>query len=217
MDLATIRREYLRGGLRREHLTGDPWDLFSRWMEEALEIDIIDPTAMVVATGAEGGRLHQRIVLLKHFDEQGLVFYTNYDSRKGQDIARNPRVSVLFPWHALERQVMVSGVAEKIPGDRSDAYFSTRPRESRLAALASAQSRPVEGRGTLEAAFHQLEEQYPGEDIPRPANWGGYRIRPELFEFWQGGAHRLHDRFAYTRREEVDSSEVTWHLERLAP
>ncbi|MEX1196773.1 MAG: pyridoxamine 5'-phosphate oxidase [Pseudohongiellaceae bacterium] len=217
MDLATIRREYLRGGLRREHLSDNPWDLFSRWMEEALEIDIIDPTAMVVATGADGGPLHQRIVLLKHFDEQGLVFFTNYDSRKGQDIDANPRVSALFPWHALERQVMVSGVAEKIPAEQSDAYFSSRPRESRLAALASAQSCPVEGRVRLEAAFRERQEQYPGNDIPRPANWGGYRIRPALFEFWQGGPHRLHDRFVYTCREPAGSSGVTWHLERLAP
>lgn len=217
MDLATIRREYLRGGLRRDLLSENPWDLFSRWMEEALKIDIMDPTSMVVATGADGGQLHQRIVLLKHFDEQGLVFYTNYDSRKGQDISRTPRVSALFPWHALERQVMVSGVAEKIPAERSDAYFSSRPRESRLAALASAQSRPVEGRETLESAFRRLQEQYAGDDIPRPANWGGYRIRPELFEFWQGGAHRLHDRFLYTLQENTGYPNATWRLERLAP
>ena len=213
MDLARIRREYLRGGLRRQQLTDDPRDLFSRWMDEALEIDLIDPTAMVVATGADGGALSQRIVLLKEFDRDGLVFYTNQESRKGRDLAANPRISALFPWHALERQILVIGTAEKVSAAQSDAYFASRPRESRIAALVSQQSRPVASRAELESQFHELQSRFPGDDIPRPENWGGYRIRPWQFEFWQGGAHRLHDRFLYTRREGDDG----WDLQRLAP
>ncbi|MGM0632464.1 MAG: pyridoxamine 5'-phosphate oxidase [Pseudomonadota bacterium] len=217
MDLATIRREYLRGGLRRDGLTADPWQLFSQWMKEALEIDIIDPTAMVLATGAAEGPISQRIVLLKDFDEQGLVFYTNYDSRKGRDMASRSQVSVLFPWHALERQVMVMGTVEKVSPRQSDAYFASRPRESRIAALVSRQSRPVPDRAALESEFHRLQEKYPGDDIPRPENWGGYRVRAQQFEFWQGGAHRLHDRFIYTLEGGVSADGANWHLERLAP
>lgn len=213
MDLARIRREYLRGGLRREQLTEDPRDLFSRWMDEALEIDLIDPTAMVVATGVDGGGLSQRIVLLKEFDRDGLVFYTNQESRKGRDLAANPRISALFPWHALERQILVIGTAEKVSAAQADAYFASRPRESRIAALVSRQSRPVASRAELESQFEELQSRFPGDDIPRPENWGGYRIRPRQFEFWQGGAHRLHDRFLYTRREYDDG----WDLQRLAP
>lgn len=217
MDLATIRREYLQGGLRRGDLADDPWLQFSRWMDEALEIDLIDPTAMVLSTSTVDGTPSQRIVLLKHFDEQGLVFYTSYDSHKGQEIAQNPRVSLLFPWHALERQVMVSGTAEKVPAAQSDDYFSRRPRESRLAALASEQSHPVENRETLESAFRALQENYPGDDIPRPDNWGGYLVRPWRFEFWQGGASRLHDRFVFTLQDAEPADKSAWHIERLAP
>jgi len=218
MDLATIRREYMQGGLRRRELADDPWQQFTRWMDEALEIDLIDPTAMVLATSAADGTPTQRIVLLKHFDDrQGLVFYTNYDSRKGQDITMNPRVSALFPWHALERQVLVCGMAEKVSASQSDEYFATRPRESRLAALASRQSRPVPDREALESSFRMLQDRYPGDDIPRPDNWGGYRIRPWRFEFWQGGANRLHDRFAFTLREGQSAGASAWHVERLSP
>lgn len=213
MDLQVLRRDYVKGALRRNQLADDPLRQFSLWMDEALAADIVDPTAMVVATAARDGNIHQRVVLLKGYDENGFVFYTNYESRKARDIASNSRVSLHFPWLALDRQVMVSGVAEKVSGDESLAYFRSRPRESQLAAWTSAQSRPVAGRDALDQQFDAIQRKFAGLDIPLPEFWGGYRVRPSQIEFWQGGRNRLHDRFIYT----LEKGGQLWHLERLAP
>lgn len=212
MDLQAMRREYLQGGLRRADMTANPHDQFAEWMRQAIEMDIIDPTAMVLATATPEGGISQRIVLLKGFDAEGFVFYSNYDSRKGQAMALNPRVSLHFPWHALERQVIIAGQVDRIPAARSAEYFHSRPRESQLAAIASEQSRPVPDRDALELAFSRLQQEYDGREIPVPDDWGGYIVRPERMEFWQGGRHRLHDRFEYQQQGGGE-----WALQRLSP
>lgn len=207
-----FRREYLVGGLRREMLEDCPVAQFELWLQQALAGGIADPTAMVLATVDELGCPWQRIVLLKGVSERGFVFYTNYGSAKARAIAHNPRVSLLFPWNALERQVIVSGPAEKMPALESARYFLSRPRESQLAAWASRQSRPVSARALLEAQMGSLREKFARGQVPVPDFWGGYRIRPEQVEFWQGGAHRLHDRFRY-----FSEPEGGWRIERLQP
>lgn len=211
MDLKEIRREYLKGGLDDADLRSDPLAQFSLWMEQALAMELGDPTAMVLATVDGTGQPGQRIVLLKDVDEHGFVFYTNYNSHKARDIESNPRVGLHFPWHAIERQVNVAGVAEKVSGQQSRDYFHTRPRESQLAAWASAQSQALASRDELMEHYRVMENRFAGSEIPLPPAWGGYRVRPERMEFWQGGARRLHDRFVYTRGPEG------WHLQRLAP
>ncbi len=211
MDLQAIRREYLTGGLHREQLLSDPIAQFSRWMEQAIAMDLGDPTAMVLATADASGQPSQRIVLLKDVDERGFVFYTNYASQKAREIAVNAAVSLHFPWHAVERQVIVAGHAEKVSIEQSLAYFQSRPRDSQLAAWASAQSRPLQDREELMRTYHELEQRYADSTIPRPEDWGGYRVIPQRVEFWQGGTRRLHDRFVYIRQPQG------WKIERLAP
>ena len=212
MDLQAMRREYLQGGLRRRDMASNPHEQFAEWMRQAIEMDIIDPTAMVLATAMPDGDISQRIVLLKGFDAEGFVFYSNYDSRKGRAMAANPRVSLHFPWHALERQVIVAGQVDRIPAARSAEYFHSRPRESQLAAIASEQSQPVADRDTLEQAFVRLQQEYADREIPVPEDWGGYIVRPERMEFWQGGRYRLHDRFEYQLQ-----ATGGWALQRLSP
>lgn len=211
MDLKAIRREYLKGGLDERELLAGPLEQFSRWMEEALAMELGDPTAMVLATVDDKGQPSQRVVLLKDVDDQGFVFYTNYASPKARDIEHNPRVNLHFPWHAIERQVSVAGVAEKLAEQQSRDYFQSRPRESQLAAWASPQSRPLSSREELTQRYRDMENRFAESDIPLPPAWGGYRVRPERMEFWQGGARRLHDRFMYTLEPEG------WRLQRLAP
>ncbi|MDX1491505.1 MAG: pyridoxamine 5'-phosphate oxidase [Pseudohongiellaceae bacterium] len=212
MDLNAHRREYLKGGLNERDLTPNPIDLFSRWMQEALDMELLDANAMSVASVDSNGQPSQRIVLLKSVDEKGFVFFTNYDSRKGREIAGNAKVSLHFPWHSIERQVSICGVAHKVTEQESQQYFSSRPLESQLAALASAQSQQLDGKDKLIAKFNELKAQYAGQSIPLPPAWGGYRVVPNEIEFWQGGAHRLHDRFQYQRCEDG-----TWQARRLAP
>lgn len=212
MDLEDVRREYLRGGLQREHLKASPIEQFEFWMQQAIDAKLQDPTAMTVATVDVEGQPSQRIVLLKHLDEQGFVFYTNYSSHKAQDIEANPKVSLHFPWHGLERQVKVCGVAEKVPTSESLKYFLSRPKESQLAAWASHQSRPVSSRQLLMQQFNAMKEKFAQGEVPLPDFWGGFRVKPSRIEFWQGGANRLHDRFEY-RRQDNDA----WSIERLAP
>lgn len=212
MKLESQRREYLSGGLRRGDLAADPLDQFGRWIQQALEAGVSDPTAMAAATVSAEGQPSQRIVLLKHFDERGFVFYTNFESRKALELAGNPRISLLFPWNAINRQVKICGTVEPIGEDESAAYFAARPRPSQLAAMASRQSRVLESREQLLVAFREFDERYRGAEVPLPEDWGGYRVDAREYEFWQGRPDRLHDRFRYSRGAAGD-----WIIERLAP
>ncbi len=212
MTLENERREYDFGRLTRESLADEPFKQFRLWLEEALKYQIQDPTAMCVATVGENGRPWQRIVLLKDFDRQGFVFYTNLGSRKAREIEHNPQVCLHFPWLQLDRQVIVSGKAEKLGKAQVLKYFLTRPRESQLAAWASRQSSRISSRQILEAEFGRLKDKFAKGKVPVPDFWGGFRVVPTEFEFWQGGQHRLHDRFFYQLQ---DNSE--WSIDQLAP
>lgn len=199
-------------GLTRRELDNNPVVQFAQWLREATEAGIPEVNAMTLATAAQG-RPSQRMVLLKHFDSTGFVFYTNLQSRKAREIDGNPEVGLHFAWLALHRQVIISGRAERLTPVEAFEYFSTRPRDSRLAAWASRQSRPIASRELLERQFLEMQDKFPeAEEIPLPSFWGGYRVRPDSFEFWQGRQHRLHDRFLY-RLEEAGS----WSIERLSP
>jgi pyridoxamine 5'-phosphate oxidase len=207
-----FRREYTAGGLTREMLDACPVQQFEHWLEQSVRAGLEDPTAMVLATVDAGGMPWQRIVLLKGMSHGGFVFYTNYGSAKAQAIEANPRVSLLFPWNELDRQVIVGGSVEKMSFTESASYFVTRPRESQIAAWASRQSRPVSKRALLEKQVQVLKEKFGKGEIPVPDFWGGYRVIPERIEFWQGGEHRLHDRFLYTRE-----GQGQWSIEQLQP
>ena len=208
MDLESLRREYLRGGLSRDELAADPIDQFSLWMQQAVELGIGDPTAMTIATVSAIGQPSQRIVLLKHFD----AFYTNYGSRKADELDTNPKISLHFPWHSIDRQVKVCGKAVKVSAAESLKYFASRPKESQIAAIASQQSRVLTSRSFLMNQFESVKQKFSNGEIPLPDFWGGYRVEPKEIEFWQGGANRLHDRFRY-----LQSSGSSWSIDRLAP
>lgn len=209
--IAHLRREYTRGGLRRKDLPDDPVVLFEQWLSQACEAKLPDPTAMTVATVDEQGQPWQRIVLLKHFDAQGMVFYTNLGSRKALQLANNPRICLHFPWHYLERQVMVLGEVEKLSPLEVLKYFHSRPRDSQIGAWVSKQSSRISARGILEGKFLELKQKFQQGDVPLPSFWGGYRVKFHTLEFWQGGEHRLHDRFMYQRDHDG------WKIDRLAP
>lgn len=209
--IAHLRREYTRGGLRRKDLPDDPIVLFEQWLSQACEAKLPDPTAMTVATVDEQGQPWQRIVLLKHFDAQGMVFYTNLGSRKALQLANNPRICLHFPWHYLERQVMVLGEVEKLSPLEVLKYFHSRPRDSQIGAWVSKQSSRISARGILEGKFLELKQKFQQGDVPLPSFWGGYRVKFHTLEFWQGGEHRLHDRFIYQRDHDG------WKIDRLAP
>lgn len=210
-DIADIRREYTRGGLRRSDLPANPLDLFERWLKQACDAKLADPTAMSVATVDEHGQPYQRIVLLKHYDEKGMVFYTNMGSRKAHHLEKNPRISLLFPWHMLERQVIVLGRVEKLPALEVLKYFHSRPKDSQIGAWVSKQSSRISARGVLESKFLELKQKFQNGEVPLPSFWGGFRVVIDSVEFWQGGEHRLHDRFFYQRQDEG------WQIDRLAP
>lgn len=212
MHYDEFRREYIAGGLDREMLDANPIHQFEAWLEQAVNAGLKDPTAMVLATVDEGGLPWQRIVLLKGLSHGGFVFYTNYGSAKAAAIAHNPRVSLLFPWNELDRQVIIGGRVEKMSVAESASYFFTRPRESQIAAWASHQSRPISARALLEKQASVLREKFGKGKIPLPDFWGGYRVLPQQIEFWQGREHRLHDRFLY--RLQADSH---WQIEQLQP
>ncbi|MEM9255672.1 MAG: pyridoxamine 5'-phosphate oxidase [Pseudomonadota bacterium] len=212
MDFESFRREYSAGGLNRDMLDACPVRQFEVWMEQALASEMIDPTAMVLSTYAEASGPTQRIVLFKGFVDGGFAFYTNYNSNKGKAIAESARVSLLFPWNALDRQVIVSGRAVKVNPEVSRRYFASRPRESQIVACASLQSQQVESRSALEQAAANLRQAYEGREIPRPEHWGGFQVKPERMEFWQGGEHRLHDRFVYTL-----DGDANWSIKQLQP
>ena len=194
-------------------LDPDPFVQFGRWFDAAKEAGIVMPEAMTVATSALDGEVAARICLLKEFDHRGFVFYTNYNSRKGKQIHDNPRAALVFWWHSLERQIRIEGAVVRTTEEESDEYFATRPRGSQLGAWASEQSRVLAGRGALDARFEELSTTYRDLPIPRPPHWGGYRVIPLLFEFWQGRTDRLHDRFWYRLRNDVKD----WVVERLSP
>ncbi|MDE0876171.1 MAG: pyridoxamine 5'-phosphate oxidase [Porticoccaceae bacterium] len=211
MGIKDNRREYDYGTLSRENLRSNPFEQFSLWMDQALEAEIVDPTAMSVATVDTQGKPWQRMVLLKGFDERGFVFYTNLGSRKVADIMSNPQVSLQFPWLQLDRQVIVGGKAEPLSDNENSDYFKSRPISSQLAAWASEQSSPIASREVLEAQFNAVQQRFESGEVPLPEFWGGYRIVPREFEFWQGGENRLHDRFSFQR--DGDS----WIISRLSP
>ncbi len=210
MDLAALRAEYARGGLHESDLAADPVTMFRGWMAEAAASGMHEPNAMVVATASADGRPSSRMVLLKGLEDGGFRFFTNLGSRKGAELAGNPRCSLLFPWHPLERQVRVDGVAEELSRADVAAYFATRPRGAQLGAWASHQSHEVADRAELDARFAEVGERFP-EEVPVPDEWGGYVVVPDVVEFWQGRPGRMHDRLVYRR------SDVGWTTHRLAP
>jgi pyridoxamine 5'-phosphate oxidase len=211
MTLADIRREYLGEPLSEAHCDANPMRQFARWFEQVRGIEA-DPTAMALATASADGRPSVRTVLLKGVDDRGFIFYTNYQSRKAHDMEATGRASALFFWRSLERQVRIDGTVERISPAESDAYFATRPLDSRLSVYASKQSEPIESREVLEDVFDRVKRTYGDGPVPRPDWWGGYRIVPDEFEFWQGRESRLHDRLRY-----VKSGDGSWRRERLAP
>ena len=211
MGLEDKRREYDYGKLTRDLLLDDPFKQFQLWMDQALQADIQDPTAMSVATVDSNGQPWSRMVLLKGFDSNGYVFYTNLGSHKAADIQTNDKVCLHFPWLQMDRQVIVSGHAQPLSKDEVQQYFASRPRESQLAAWASQQSHPIDSREQLEQQFADIKQRFSGAEVPLPDFWGGYRVKPNKIEFWQGGESRLHDRFVYS----LDNN--GWLISRLAP
>lgn len=209
MDLQDFRRNYSLGKLSRHDLHADPIVQFKQWLEHIVSTDFPDPTAMIVASVDADGQPNQRYVLLKSFDAQGFVFFTDMNSQKGQEIAQNPQVSLLFPWHQFERQVRIKGRAEKLGTDEVEQYFKSRPVLSQQAAICSQQSQAIESRQALEQQFREVEQN---ADLALPERWGGYRVKANSFEFWQGGDHRLHDRLRYELNPKGD-----WQIVRLQP
>ena len=214
MDVSHLRRDYIKGGLQRADLPALPMILFSQWLEQAREIEDLDPTAMIVATVAPSGQPSQRTVLLKYYDDNGFVFFTNYGSRKAQEIEQNQQVSLLFLWLQLERQIIITGKVEKISAKESAQYFLSRPKESQLAAWVSNQSKPLSSRQVLMQKFSEMKTKMKAKEMPLPSFWGGYKVRPKTIEFWQGRKSRLHDRFLYST---IDEEKKTWQIERLCP
>ncbi|MGA5123684.1 pyridoxamine 5'-phosphate oxidase [Streptomyces pseudogriseolus] len=214
LDPATMRKQYRTEGLSETDLAATPVGQFARWFAQAArEGGLFEPNAMIVSTADAAGRPSSRTVLLKHFDEGGFVFYTNYESRKGRDLAENPYVSLLFPWHPVARQVIVTGRARRTGRDETAAYFRTRPHGSQLGAWASGQSTVIASREELDEAYAALAARYPDhERVPVPPHWGGFRVVPETVEFWQGRENRLHDRLRY-----VAEAGGGWRVERLSP
>lgn len=198
--------------LIEKDLDPNPITQFHRWFEQARAANVLQLDAMALATATKDGKPSVRMVLLKSFDSEGFVFYTNYDSRKGKELALNPAAALVFHWPEVERQVRIEGLVEKVSPEESDAYFETRPRESQIGAHVSAQSEPIGSRGKLERRFEELQKQYEGRPIPRPSYWGGYRLKPTQIEFFQSRFARLNDRILYERQEDG-----TWSMKRLAP
>lgn len=211
-ELAGLRENYARGGLVEEDLAPDPYVMFGRWLADAVAAELHEPNAMVLSTADSTGAPSSRMVLLKGCTDEGFVFYTNLESRKGQELAANPACALLFPWHGLERQVRVEGTAVLVPRDEVTAYFASRPRGSQVGAWASPQSRPVQGRDELDRRYADTLSRFDEfDDVPVPDHWGGYVVRPEVVEFWQGRPGRMHDRLVYRRAGDG------WSTQRLAP
>jgi pyridoxamine 5'-phosphate oxidase len=211
LSLGDLRRDYTLARLDETSVSPDPLIEFGRWFEEALKAEARDPNAMTLATANAEGAPSARIVLLKGFDERGFVFFTDYRSRKGAELAENPRAALVFYWPELERQVRITGGTMQTDRQESEEYFRSRPRGSRLGAWISHQSQVIAGRQQLDERVPELERRYPGDDVPLPPYWGGFRLRPDSIEFWQGRSSRLHDRIRYGRNGE------SWRIERLSP
>lgn len=218
-DLTSLRQSYTKGELRRVDVDDNPFVQFNVWLKHALDSHQKEPYAMTLATASRAGRPSARTVLLRQFDERGAVFFSNYDSHKGEDLAENPYAEILFFWAELEQQIRVSGRVEKLSEQESTAYFHKRPHGSQIAACASLpQSGVIVEREVLEQRFAELKTQYPeGTVVPKPEFWGGYRIVPDLFEFWQGRQSRLHDRLQYRLETSTSSTDKQWIIERLMP
>lgn len=210
MTIAHLRKEYLKARFDEQDAAPDPFDQFQRWFEEALKAELPEPNAMTLATASREGRPAARIVLLKGFDRRGFTFFTNYASRKGRELAENGHATLLFFWPELERQIRIDGAVDKVAAQESDDYFRVRPLGSRHGAWASTQSAVIPSRQVIEERIAQVAREM-GEDPPRPPHWGGYRLTPACFEFWQGRPSRLHDRLQYTGHGPA------WQLERLSP
>jgi len=212
MDLAQVRREYTRTRLSKKSVLKDPIEQFNRWLSEAMQSDCKEPTAMVVSTVSEKKTPSSRVVLLKGVENKKFVFFTNYNSRKGSQLSKNPGISALFFWSELERQIIIEGTVEKSPKEKSDAYFDTRPWKSRIGAIISPQSKPIDSRNVIKKAFVLEAAKHITDSIPRPEHWGGYMIDPSRIEFWQGRPNRLHDRVLFIKDEAAN-----WTISRLAP
>ncbi len=210
--LSDLRRDYDLAGLGEKDLARDPFRQFERWFQEAEAARIVEPNAMVLATTGRDGRPSLRSVLLKGFDGRGFTFYTNAESRKGRELEANPHSALLFPWYALERQVIVEGPVTRLAREEAEVYFHSRPRGNQLASWASAQSTPIASRAVLEQSMQATERKYAGGEVPMPPHWGGFRVAPDAIEFWQGRHNRLHDRLRY-RRDPGGG----WIVERLSP
>ncbi|OKH14530.1 pyridoxamine 5'-phosphate oxidase [Fischerella major NIES-592] len=211
-NLADLRKDYTLQDLNETDVAPNPFIQFQKWFDEALTAQLLEPNAMTVATATTDGKPSARMVLLKDFDERGFVFFTNYNSHKGQELAENPQAALVFWWAELERQVRICGHVEKVSENDSDRYFQSRPFNSRLGAWASNQSEVIESRIILEQRLQELKAKYENQDVPRPPHWGGLRVIPTEIEFWQGRSSRLHDRILYTRLDDGD-----WKIQRLSP
>jgi pyridoxamine 5'-phosphate oxidase len=212
MSLSDLRREYALAGLKESDLDSNPFRQFDKWFQQALAAGLPEPNAMTLATATLDGKPSARVVLLKGFDEQGFVFFTNYESQKGRELAANPQAALVSYWTELERQVRISGQVSRVSAEESKAYFRSRPLGSQLGAWASQQSEVVGGRKILEDRLERLTQEYQTKPVPLPPYWGGYRVAPETIEFWQGRPNRLHDRLRYTLQ-----SGCQWLIERLSP
>ncbi|MGL4464254.1 MAG: pyridoxamine 5'-phosphate oxidase [Planctomycetia bacterium] len=212
MTIADLRKEYTQSGLTEAELDADPFRQFDRWFREAAAAGVDEPNAMTLATADAAGRPSARIVLLKHYDPRGFVFFTNYDSRKGGELEANPHAALVFFWPSLERQIRIVGSVEKTSAAESDEYFHQRPLDSQLGAWSSRQSSTLVGRAELESSWAAAKERYAGGVVPLPPFWGGYRLAPTELEFWQGRPSRLHDRLRYARRDDGG-----WSIDRLSP
>jgi len=212
LRIERLRREYQGKGLRENDFDPNPIQQFEKWFQDAVDAEIDLPDAMTLATVTSDGRPSARMVLLRGFGEEGFRFYTDYDSPKGVDLCVNPQAALVFYWNQLDRQIRISGAVEKTSSEDSDAYFQGRPRDSQISAWASKQSKTIENRQLLEAAHKEFEEKFRDREVPRPPNWGGYLVRPEWIEFWQGRPNRLHDRLRYDLQ-----AEGTWKITRISP
>lgn len=211
MDIGDMRRDFESEGLDLEHLDNNPVRQFEHWFQDARDAQILEPNAMSLATTGEDGQPDLRTVLLKYFDDRGFVFYTNYGSRKARELAENPKAALLFPWIGLNRQAIIQGTVEKVSSAESLKYFASRPRGSQLGAWVSEQSKVITSRGLLEQKVAEIKRKFGDGEVPLPSFWGGFRVVPHRFEFWQGRPSRLHDRFEYLR------SNDGWHIQRLQP